>query len=273
MEEKSYSRLKEVLISNSLIIFLIPIIAYILSYGYNLGYNSYFKIPAYLTNFSFALILKNLMNNYIVIIGVLFIVFFIVFIYHIINQHKPSLKKHINKVFDCLLCLLMFLLLVLSIYVKSYICVLMLVIIASLCYYYYSLNKDVRKLDDMIKTSPVDEESIIEFKDEVNRIRNKIRIPFFKTFVAALVIIAILIVLYIAIFLLGYKNASEEKEFYVINNNNIVINSYNDNYITVPIYSNKTTSYFKPIFTITPISGTSIELLHIPNLNPEINDD
>lgn len=86
-------------LSYNTLIFIIPVLAYILTYFFNYGYYSYFNIPNFFVDYSFNLILSKLFNTTFFIMNIVLLIFFmfipIIFTdFKINNKTKMSPPKY-----------------------------------------------------------------------------------------------------------------------------------------------------------------------------------
>lgn len=270
-EEKN--NIKETLVSNAVIIFLIPIIAYILSYAYNLGYNSYFSIPTYLTSLSFTPILSNFLSLLSILLCILFVLYLFILMNHIYKSaNKPLSNLFPRKLYYCITSLFLLACLIWYIKIRLIPAVIMFSIIIIFQVYIYIMDSKVTKLIKELESldgESITPEKLIELNNRKDKLTKKLKIPFIKTFTILSFIISFFLVLFVLMSILGVYNASHQKIFYSINDNSIIINTLNDNYISVPVYKINSDYYYKTEYTIKPMNETTIKQISINNLKHE----
>jgi hypothetical protein len=274
-ESSKNNKITDSLISNASIIFLLPIIAYILSYGFNWGYNSFFYIPSYLTPYSFSPILNNFGSFLIFSLVSFFIFYFIIFCKHILNPTDNSrINKVLNKMPSILIILFTIIFSIFSIITKMYWMLFILIpTIATNFYLKYLLkrsNKIKNRLEDESNITP---DELEEIQSEVHQLLKSSKIPLLDIFQKISLIIMALLISFMVMYVYGSYKASQQNIFYTTGNNNVIINTIDDNYITVHIYKKDSTSsyYFKPKYTLVPINELPIEIIYLNSLKTDTN--
>ncbi|MCJ7525858.1 MAG: hypothetical protein MUP71_11670 [Candidatus Aminicenantes bacterium] len=210
MENKNKSNL----LSESLFIFIIPILGYLYAYLYEMGYCIYFKIPSELIIITFSNLTISGVYVAIIFLGFTIVIQLILGVEQSSNNFISKHKNVIVSIFKIILVSIYFLFLLFPIGYADLILSATILIAVFVWLYNSQKSKDC-------------ETNYILFIFNIPNIRNEIKLAF----------IFILLTLSGFFFIRGIMNAKQQKEFLTFNlqKEMVVLRVYNNNVICVPL--------------------------------------